>query len=817
MIKQRFNDKWYFQVGDGGTLSAMGQASEKKEVSLPHDASIETPRDPQEKTGAGNGFFCEGNYIYTKEWFFESDAKPKKIFLEFEGIYQNAFVYVNHAFAGKCPYGYSNFFVDATDFLNPGEINQIKVLVRNDLPSGRWYTGGGIYRNVNLILGDDLYIVPEGTRLSSKEADSDMAVIEAAIPIRYEGTAVREIKLVAELYDADGSTVSRSEMSVTALRNLDSVYRLTLYVRKPELWDADHPYLYTYKTTIFEKGQMIDEDTGSFGIRILNLDPERGLRINGKTIKLRGGCIHHDNGILGTADFPHAADIKIQRLKEAGFNAIRSAHYPVSRTVLDACDRIGMYVMDEYSDVWTTTKVPFDYGIHMTEWWKQDIRSMVYKDYNHPSVIMYSIGNEIPETGNKFDVQWGKKLADEVRRLDSRRYVTNCINLLLSGMDKLGEMASQMGGVSPVEKTDESAGEINTMMTDLGGLMAMITTNPDFGEIVDEAAGQVDIAGYNYAAQRYGLEGKLHPGRILLGSETYSGDLDYNWEQVMKYPYVLGDFNWTAWDYLGENGIGYITYGEESSAMYAPFPFKAAYCGDINLTGDRRPVSYWREIIWGLRDKPYIAVRPPEHYGKQQNRTGWCFTDAVRSWNWKGYEGKKIEVEVYADGDEAALYMNDSFIERRKVGLEKKAVTVFETVYQPGKIETVVYKNGRETGRDEILTASDDVRICAAADSETLSANGDDIIYIPIMLVDENGTLNHDNIKKINIEIDGPAVLAGFGSADPKSEENYFDYSVRTYEGRLLAAIRGNGNQGDVIVKLSSDGITGQSIKLKAV
>ena len=553
-------------------------------------------------------------------------------------------------------------------------------------------------------------------------------------------------------------------------------------------------------------------------------------------MKLRGGCIHHDTGIIGTAEFAHAAEDRVKKLKAAGFNAIRSSHYPMSRKLLAACDKYGMYVMDEFADVWTTTKVDFDYGTHMAEWWEHDVTNLVKKDYNHPCVIMYSIGNEIPEVGNKFDVQWGKKLADKLRSLDDSRYVTNSLNLLLAMMDQLpklmaGAAAAQGAGAENTQSAkapaqgagaegaqDVEPQEINSMMSSMGDMMAQLMASDFAAGLVNEACSQVDITGYNYAASRYEKDGAMFPNRILVGSETNPPDLDTNWALVEKLPYVIGDFDWTAWDYLGEAGIGKVNYDTDGQmSFYASYPCKVAYCGDINIIGDRRVTSYWRELIWGFRTKPFIGVQTPEHYGDKHGMTQWSMTNAVRSWNWKGYEGKPVKVEVYANADEAELFVNGKSAGRRKVGEDKKYIVLFDTVYEPGTVEVVAYKDGVEAGRDKLVTASDDVRILAVADQAQVPADESDVVYVEISMVDENGNLNPGADKAVSIGIEGPGVILGFGSADPESEENYFDTTAKAYEGRLRAAVRGTGEKGMVTVTLSSEGMADAKVQIEAV
>ena len=820
MKKQKFNQDWIFTIGSGSSLDALaGGNNTAKQVTLPHDASIGRERNPEEPNGSGNGFFREESYVYTKTFSMNADDKDKNVYLEFEGVYQNAFVYVNNSFAGKCPYGYSNFYVDITKYLNYNEPNALKVVVKNGVPSGRWYTGGGIYRDVNLMIADRLHLAPDSVQLAAIEVEDDQAIIRAKSTIAYTGIGIREITLCTELMDTDGNVVAADEMPVTVEEHSEQTYQQKMYVLNPNRWDAENPYLYTYRTYIKENDSVIDEETGTFGIRKLQLDTKHGLRVNGKVVKLRGGCIHHDNGIIGTAEFTHSAEARVKKLKETGFNAIRSAHYPMSRKLLEACDKYGMYVMDEYSDVWVSTKVEFDYSTQMTEWWEHDIENLVKKDYNHPCVIMYSIGNEIPEAGNKFDVQWGKKIADKLRSLDDTRYTTNSLNLLLAIMNDLPKLMAQNADAQAAANTEkDQPQEINSMMNNLGAMMAQFMASDFADEKVKEACAQVDITGYNYAAARYEIDGKLFPNRILVGSETNPPDLDKNWELVEKLPYVIGDFDWTAWDYIGETGIGKINYTDQQSmGFYAPYPCKIAYCGDINILGNRRPISYWRELIWGLRKAPYIAVQLPQHYGEPQSTTQWSMSDAVRSWNWNGYEGKPVKVEVYAAADEVELLINGQSVERKKVGETKKYITIFDTTYHAGKVEVIAYSDGKECGRDEILTASDEVVIAAKADRTQIPADGSDIAYIDICMQDASGILNPNADKAVSISLDGPGEIMGYGSADPESEENYYDTVAKAYEGKLRAAVRGTGETGKIVVTLSADGLESVKVDVEAV
>ncbi len=800
MKKKQIHQNWFMEAGDGGALSALlGGKNTAVPVVLPHDHLVEIPRRADEPNGPGNGYFHEENMVYHTKIQLGAEADGKRIWLEFEGVYQNAFVYINGSFAGKCAYGYSNFYLDITRFVCPGRQNEIRVIVKNGVPSGRWYTGGGIYRNVNLMIADPVHFMPDGVFVKTTHTEDELAAVHVQMGVANDTCRYQKVILKASILDQNGEEAACGQMPVSLSEAASDTFQIPLYVKNPELWDVDHPYLYRYITRIVKDGAVLDEESGTFGIRSLSLDPVHGLRVNGKTVKLRGGCIHHDNGVIGAREFPLAAMERIRILKEAGFNAVRSSHYPISRQLLDACDRLGMFVMDEYSDVWTTSKVAFDYSMHMTEWWEHDIANMIRKDRNHPCVIMYSIGNEIPETGDAADAAWGKKFADKIRTLDPTRYTTNAMNLLLTGMDMIQKMAAESGQGDAAQ-----TGEINTMMNSMGELMAQLIQSHALAEATEEAASQVDIVGYNYTLARYEPEGKEYPGRIIVGTETNPADLDRNWEAVLRLPYVIGDFDWTAWDYLGEAGIGEIGYGENAGPMgmmYAPYPHKAAYCGDVNLIGDRRPVSYWREIIWGLRTKPYIAVQPPAHYGENKIMSQWTFSDAVRSWNFRDYAGKGIVVEVYAEADEIELVINGTPAGRKKTGGKKRALTVFDTVYEPGKIEAIAYRDGKEVGRDMLETASDDVRLAASviAPQQGLPADGSDIAYVDVVVVDQEGRINMEAEREVCVFVEGPAAVIGFGSASPCNEENYYDTSAMTYEGRLRAAIRANA-EGTVCV-----------------
>ena len=805
----RFNKDWICKEGSGSALTSLfgGAQEQERKVTLPHDAVINTKRKDN-PLGSGMGFYKGETIHYMKNFFVPKDMEGKDVWIEFEGIYQNAFIYINDAFVGRCIYGYGNYCFDITRFLKYEEGNKIKVVVRNEGASGRWYTGGGIYRNVNLMVGNSLHITCAGAKISTLDIDEEQAVVRIEIPIEYTGKKTREIQVCTEVLDDCGKAVAKAQTPITVFAGESHQIRQQLVVEHAKLWDTETPNLYQCHVVLKEEENFVDEWNDTFGIRQLKLDVKKGLRINGKSIKLRGGCIHHDHGIIGAAEFEHAEERRIRKLKEAGYNAVRMAHHPAGKALLRVCDKLGILVMDEFTDVWTTTKMDFDYGIQFDQCWEKDVENMVNKDFNHPCVILYSIGNEIPETGNMIDCAWGKKIVDKIRSIDDTRYTINCVNLMLSAMGHMDEILKSVG-----VDDDGKGREINSMMTNMQEVMGLLVNHEITTKVTEEAFSQVDIAGYNYAAYRYEQDVERFPNRIMLGSETNAPDLAYNWSLVEKYPQVLGDFAWTAWDYLGEAGIGQITYGDETNGFYGSYPWRSAYVGTHNLIGDRQPVSYLRQIIWGLRKEPYISVQPPQYYGEERHAGQWRKTDSIHSWNWSGYEGKPIVVEVYADAEEVELSVNGVSCGKKQAGEKEVYVTEFQTIYTPGEIRAVAYKDGKK--KEHVLHTSNNENHIRLQCSREIIDKPEDIVFVEISITDDDGVLNPGSSKQIHVSVEGAGRLYGLGSANPKSEEDYWQEYCEVYEGRALAVIRSTEKQGMITVRVTADGCKEENITVQ--
>lgn len=590
--------------------------------------------------------------IFTAE---EEDLYRENI-LKFEGSYMNTFVYVNGQLAGKHHNGYTTFYVNMKDFLHLGE-NEIRVQVRNGaMSNSRWYSGGGLYRDVYLLSSDLLHVSATGSKIKTVELENDFARIEVSVPIENMKCKGIQFDLKLMVCDKDGKILLVDQRPYYLKAGENNEFKTILSLDKIQAWFAESPTMYRMIVELYQEGDLCDTDTQEFGIRTISVDSKRGLRINGQQTELRGACIHHDSGLIGAATYQVAHYRQVRILKEAGFNAIRMAHNPAAPALLRVCDELGMYVMDETFDSWTRFKGDFDYSLFFEESWKNDVSTMVETDFNHPSVILYSIGNEIPEIGTKHGSRIAKMIHDHIKDIDQTRPTLASINGVFAAGEVIPQIAEDIQKQSQIDQSDLT-GNVNDFMTLMDTSMDKIVVHPLISQRLDLATASTDIAGYNYMSARYELDAKEHPNRVIVGSETYPPEIARNWSLVKKLDSVIGDFTWTGWDYIGEAGVGIPAYNWGEGGFGARFPCQLAYCGDIDITGVRRPLSYYREIVFGLREKPYIAVQKPEHYGKKLIKTPWVLSDSLRSWTWPGFEGHPIVVEVYAPGDEVALYL----------------------------------------------------------------------------------------------------------------------------------------------------------------
>lgn len=751
---------------------------------MPHDAMLEKRAYAESLNGRNTGFHDGEVYQYVKLLNPDVQERNRTMIMKFEGIYMNAMVYVNGQLAAKCPYGYTGFYVPLNDYLKYGEENELRVIVRNSaMTNSRWYSGGGIYRDVYLLTAGETFIEPEGVRVMTEHLYSESAVVKIGTALKNRSSCYKELRLVTEILDQNGRIVASDKIPITLFEGEQRSITSRVVVNEPSLWSAEAPYLYSVYSKLYENNELLDENMETFGIRTLSVDPKHGFRVNGKMVKFRGACIHHDSGILGAATFYDAEYRRVRMLKEAGFNAVRMSHHPMAPVLLRACDELGMYVMDEAFDMWQRCKSDHDYGLFFDEYWENDVEAMVRKDFNHPCVVMYSIGNEIPEIGTDHGAKMCHDISEKIKESDPIRYTLASINGIFAASDVIQGIVAEL--LNEQEAAGETSGDVNNFMAVMDANTDKIVVHNEITKRLDKACAYTDIAGYNYMTARYELDGRIRPNRVIVGSETYPPAIAKNWELVESLDHVIGDFTWTGWDYLGEAGIGVPAYQFGEGGFGAAFPCMLAYCGDIDITGHRRPASYYREIVFGLRQTPYIAVQNPYQYGKTIMKTPWIMSDTLSSWTYPGMEGKTVVVEVYASGDQVELLVNGKRVGKKESGKAAGYITTFETIYEPGKLEAVAYQGGKELSRTSILTAEPDAKLHL----EVESGIEKELIFVNISNRDQNGTVHTRKEMSLSCKIEGHADV-WFGSGNPKPERSYLDHVTRTWNGKALLVLR---------------------------
>ena len=822
MKQERFNTGW--EVFDGIVdpfAVVFGSMPVGKPVTLPHDAMIAEKRDPDCKSSTQSGFYPAKTYTYTKSFFAPEAWEEGRQVLEFEGVMGRSAVYVNERFAAHHQNGYSQFFVDLTPWLKYGAENTIKVVASNAELASRWYPGSGIYRDVNLHTGGAVWVEPEGVRLATEYIEEDYAMVRAEIQLSTRIPQARQVSVRVAFLDENGAEAASGSAEVTVSASGRERASLRMTVEHPALWSPDDPRLYWCLVRVTEGETLLDEAEETFGIRTLRLDARKGLRINGKPVKLRGSCIHHDNGILGAATLEGAEEFRVRNMKEAGFNAIRSAHHPMGKAMLRVCDQLGVLVMDELTDMWNIPKNCYDASFTFDSHLEEELRSLVAKDFNHPCVVLYSTGNEIPEIGRPDGRMLNRRIVNALHALDGTRYTTAGVNGILAASDGLLQYMAGLGISSQQAQADAdvskaSAGGSEALNATMAQLQQMrldaFATSDLLTASLEEVSGTLDAAGFNYLTARHELEHQTHPDRVVVGSETYPLEIASLWEIVTRNPHVIGDFTWTGYDYLGEAGIGIFHY-EQKERRQGFWPDRVAYCGDINLNGYRRPASYLREIAYGLRTDPFIAVERPERSGQTHDVNGWKYSDGLDSWTWDGFEGKPVRVRTLAKADEIALFLNGESLGRKNVGEEEKLTAFFDVTYQPGTLEAVCYTDGRETGRTALRTAGAPEKLSVQVTHPEIPVTSG-VSFLIVELTDRDGIVNRHVSKKVSVEVEGAGSLAALGSADPSSEGSYLDNSCETYDGRVMAAVRGGGEPGTVTVRISAEGCRTETVQI---
>ncbi len=791
MKRKPFNLDWTFYKEN--------EKSSAKVVTLPHDAMIHEKRSKSFPSGTGSAYFAGGVYYYTKSLHAPKEWEGKHIALEFEGVYQKATILVNDTEVYKNAYGYSNFYVDLSDRLILGADNTITVIADNsNCPNSRWYSGSGIYRNVNLFVAEKSHI----------QYNSVFADARADGSVRIKGLTTGGDSVKIELKH-ENNLVKELVTKVT-----DGSFLAEFQVDSPLLWSDESPDLYGLTIALLTGDKVEDLEELKIGFRTVEWSPQKGLLVNGKRTLLRGSCIHHDNGILGACGYDDAERRKILLHKKAGFNAIRSSHNPCSRAMLEACDELGIYVMDEFVDHWIIHKTRYDYANEdFTVNWKNDLKAMIDKDMSHPSVIMYSIGNEISELGLDSGVSYAKELTDFVKSIDSTRPVTAGINLMLAVMAAKGKglYGNDKKDISGTDSVPTSA-FFNMLMNRMGSLMDGMASRKDADKVTESLEGILDINGYNYATSRYVNEGRKYPKRVIVGSETLPCAAYKNWKLVESLPYLVGDFVWTGMDYLGESGIGTVQY--KSDKKDSNHLIISGGAGLIDICGKFRPEISWNRMIWHQTTTPEISVEPMTRAGDIGALSMWRLTDGVSSWTWPGCEGAKNKVHVYSTGEYVELIVNERSYGRKKT---KEFMADFKNVkYEPGTITARSFaSNGNMIAEKSLSTDTGDTRISAVPEVDELRANGQDLCYINIDLVGDNGITKSSADTLLNIEVSGEGSLIAFGSARPAPKEGFTGNFHTTFLGKAQAIIRSGVNPGAVKVNVTGKGLKAAQLEIK--
>lgn len=770
MKKINFDCDWKFSYSTGTAYLDQKGQSYKKMVNLPHDFMISTSRTADSRSEGACGFFQGGTGTYEKEFNLTSNQKNHHFILVIEGSYGFTEVWINGNLASQHPYGYTEFHVDLTEYLTFEKPNKLKIVVNNNaMPNSRWYSGSGLYRHVNLLEGEEIYLNPWAVAIQTPDLE------HVNMNIDITNCNVETVKeLTVEILSPDGECVTKTSEEIKLNQGLNN-YSFSFSVLDGKVWDLDQRNLYTAKIII---GNELHFER--FGIRTISVDRENGFCLNGVPVKLKGGCVHHDNGIVGACAYDEFEVRKIRLLKESGYNAIRCSHNPMSKALLDACDDLGMLVVDESFDCWNIKKHAYDYHLFFADWWKKDLESMILRDRNHPSVIIYSVGNEIGERdGSSRAEEISKEICEYAVKLDPTRPTTNGVCMVFLDAGEFGGiLANIFGSGNPVD--------FSTLPEEVKGFIAESDdVKKRWGEITESFIKPLDIAGYNYLDQRYDEDGEKFPERIILGTESYPKSMNSVWEKTMKHSYVIGDFTWTAWDYLGESGIGHALYGEHGG-LFMDYPWHIANCGDYDICGFLRPQGQARKLLWKVNNSPVISVLKPEHDANKETISSWGWEDVIESYSFPGFEGKEIRVSIYSNAEEVELLLNDKVIEKKEV--PENGIVHMNVIYEPGELKAINYRQGKIAEESKLSTVGVPHHI-AVIPENSIKNSATEIQIFRIEMQDMNNNRVPYAENMINVDA-GKGIILGLGNSKPDNEEPYTDSRCSLWEGRALLAVK---------------------------
>ncbi|WP_159084282.1 glycoside hydrolase family 2 TIM barrel-domain containing protein [Saccharobesus litoralis] len=780
LASQPLNVDWRFQLGDNPAFAlANFDDSQWRQLSIPHDWSIEdipgttSPFSAQSQDKYDTGYSVGGVGWYRKH--LPPLNAEQQYFVHFDGVYMQPQVFVNGQLAYQQTYGYTGFSVDITPYIVANKNNVLAVRVHNPEKNSRWYSGSGIYRQVTLSQHGHVYFVPNTATVVTQQADSHRATLhianelawsrQAEAHFRHNNDLAKSISLKSQIYI--GERLIASEQRNIALDKAKTTQLTkTVQIDKPQRWQPSDPHLYQLKQTLYLGKKPVDSLTTTFGIRTLDFNSQTGFLLNKQPMLLKGMNIHHDNYLLGAAAHPVAEERKVKRILAAGYNAVRSAHNPPSSAFLDAADRHGLLVINEVFDSWNEKKWDHvnGYAAVFQQEWQHDLKRFVQRDRNHPSVIMWSLGNEIPEQWNELGRDTAAKLIAYAKRFDTSRPFTIGANI---------------------------SGDAGKMLL------------PQF-----------DVVGYNYQPHNYQHDFAKGYSQIMYGSETYPNQAYEYWQFVKDKPFVIGDFVWTGWDYLGEASIGWTGYAPEWQGL-ADYPWTLAYCGDIDALGNKRPAAYYRDVLWQTGqhsismfvESPTLSLQPEP---KADWYLNWTYADIHPNWTWPGFEGKKLNVSVFTQHPYVELVLNNQVIASKYLTEHDQLTAKFAVTYQPGQLVAKGYDKDKKLQATWTLTSSEKPQqIAISPEPKALKADGYDISYVPIQLLDQSGNpvyfWQYD--QTLTVSVTGGAKLLALGNADPRSNESFKQNKRRTFRGKLLAVIQSNQSSSAVNIRVTGQGL----------
>lgn len=810
MLRENLDRNWEFEHGKPFHIQRK-ESGQPRIVHLPHDFTIETDTWAEAPGGRATGYYGGGIGTYTKMLDIPAEAEGKRVLVEFDGAYMNTTVVLNGHTVAQHHYGYTPFHADLTPYIRPGKPNRLAVTVNNAAqPNSRWYTGSGLYRHVDLLTSPKLHIVPGGIFAHTSHIVNGTAfiIVETTVANHSDTPASVWVDLKLEK-EAVGGEAGSGRVQVYVPAAQKAVGRVTVAVEHAELWDIDSPNLYRITASLNGSDKHYDSDSTLFGIRTLTVDVKNGLMLNERTVKLKGGCVHHDHGILGAASYRDSEYRKMKLHKDNGYNAIRCAHNPPSRDMLDACDRLGLLVMNEAFDMWTMDKNPQDYSLYFENNWKSDIEAFILRDRNHPCIIMWSTGNEVNERGGlSGGYEWAARLAAWVRELDPTRPVTNAVCTFFSGLEDEDQQRFYDDLKNPPK---ESAGFVNF--------------DTEFGKQVwdgytEAFCAPLDIVGYNYLIHQFDAAAHKYPDRVICSTESIARDMDKYWEGVERHPYIIGDFNWTSFDYIGEAGLGKTIYTEPDQAdeqrkklPESPYPWRLSYDADFDLCGFARPQLAYRRIVWGS-DETFIASHHPQNYGKTELMSGWGWTECEHAWSWSGYEGEPVTVEVYSVAEEVELILNGKSLGRQPAGKVNRFKARFVLTYMPGILEAVSYTQGSKGSSDVLHSTGEPAGIRIIAEKKELAADGQSLCFAVVEMIDAAGNCVPEASLLADARVQGAATLAAFGTGRPQTTENYTTGHFTSFKGRLLAVVRAGYEPGISTLTVSAAGLEPVSLDI---